>query len=124
MTISEVSKQYDISTTALRYYERIGLIPTVPRDRGGKRDYDENACQWVELIKWFRSAGVQIEALVEYVELNQQGDETWDQRRALLVHQRELLQERIAEMRQSLEKLNHKIAYYARGPENQGDCRC
>ena len=124
MTISEVSKQYDISTTALRYYERIGLIPTVPRDRGGKRDYDENACQWVELIKLFRSAGVQIEALVEYVELNQQGDETWDQRRALLVHQRELLQERIAEMRQSLEKLNHKIAYYDRGPENKGDCRC
>ena len=104
MTISEVSKQYDISTTTLRYYERIGLIPTVPRDRGGKRDYDENACQWVEL--------------------NQQGDETWDQRRALLVHQRELLQERIAEMRQSLEKLNHKIAYYDRGPENKGDCRC
>ena len=124
MTISEVSKQYDISTTALRYYERIGLIPTVHLDRGGKRDYDENACQWVELIKWFRSAGVQIEALVEYVELNQQGDETWDQRRALLVHQRELLQERIAEMRQSLEKLNHKIAYYDRGPENKGDCRC
>ena len=117
MTISEVSKQYDISTTTLRYYERIGLIPTVPWDRGGKRDYDENACQWVELIKWFRSAGVQIEALVEYVELNQQGDETWDQRRALLVHQRELLQERIAEMRQSLEKLNHKIAYYDRGLE-------
>ena len=124
MTISEVSKQYDISTTTLRYYERIGLIPTVPRDRGGKRDYDENACQWVELIKWFRSAGVQSEALVEYVELIQQGVETWDQRRALLVHQRELLQERIAEMRQSLEKLNHKIAYYDRGPENKGDCRC
>ena len=124
MTISEVSKQYDISTTTLRYYERIGLIHDEPRDKGGKRDYDENACQWVELIKWFRSAGVQIEALVEYVELNQQGDETWDQRRALLVHQRELLQERIAEMRQSLEKLNHKIAYYDRGPENKGDCRC
>ena len=124
MTITEVSRKYGLTPDTLRYYERIGLSPTVPRDRGGKRDYDENACQWVELIKWFRSAGVQIEALVEYVELNQQGDETWDQRRALLVHQRELLQERIAEMRQSLEKLNHKIAYYDRGPENKGDCRC
>ena len=124
MTIAEASRKYGLTADTLRYYERIGLIPTVPRDRGGKRDYDENACQWVELIKWFRSAGVQIEALVEYVELNQQGDETWDQRRALLVHQRELLQERIAEMRQSLEKLNYKIAYYDRGPENKGDCRC
>ena len=27
MTISEVSKKYDISTDTLRYYERIGVIP-------------------------------------------------------------------------------------------------
>ena len=40
MTISEVSKKYDISTDTLRYYERIGLLPTVPRTKSGLRDYD------------------------------------------------------------------------------------
>lgn len=37
MTISEVSKKYDISTDTLRYYERIGLLPPVPRTKSGAR---------------------------------------------------------------------------------------
>ena len=38
MTIKEVSEQYDISADTLRYYERIGLIPPVPRMQSGIRD--------------------------------------------------------------------------------------
>ena len=67
MTISEVSKKYGISADTLRYYEKIGLIPPVPRNSSGVRDYDESSCQWVEMMKCMRSAGVQIDALVEYV---------------------------------------------------------
>ena len=41
MTISEVSKKYDISADTLRYYERIGLIPAVHRNASGNRDFTE-----------------------------------------------------------------------------------
>ena len=51
MTIAEVSKKYDITADTLRYYERIGLIPAVPRKPNGIRDYDQASCQWVELMK-------------------------------------------------------------------------
>ena len=44
MTIAEASKKYDISADTLRYYERIGLIPPVPRTKSGIRDYDEASC--------------------------------------------------------------------------------
>lgn len=40
MTITQASKKYDISVDTLRYYERIGLIPPVPRTSSGVRDYD------------------------------------------------------------------------------------
>ena len=66
MTIAEVSKKYELSADTLRYYERIGLVPPVPRNKSGIRDYDTESCQWVELMKCMRSAGVQIEALIEY----------------------------------------------------------
>ena len=49
MTIAEVSKKYDITPDTLRYYERIGLIPPVPRTKGGVRNYDETSCGWVEI---------------------------------------------------------------------------
>ena len=115
MTIAQVCKKYDISADTLRYYERIGLIPGVPRTASGIRDYDETSCGWVELMKCMRAAGVQIEALIEYVALFQQGDDTIDARKALLVEQRERLKERMADMQKSLDLLNVKIDRYAQG---------
>ena len=44
MTISEVSKKYDISSDTLRYYERIGLIPYLTRNKSGIRDLNEEDC--------------------------------------------------------------------------------
>ena len=115
MTIAEVSKKYELSADTLRYYERIGLVPPVPRNKSGIRDYDTESCQWVELMKCMRSAGVQIEALIEYVALFQQGDETIGARKALLIEQRDQLVERMAEMQRSLDRLNDKIQRYEQG---------
>ena len=112
MTIAETSKKYGLTADTLRYYERIGLIPPVPRTKGGVRDFDEASCRWIELVKCMRSAGVQIEALVEYVRLYQLGDSTREARKALLVEQREQLRARMEEMRQSLERLDYKISIY------------
>ena len=71
MTITQVSQKYGLSQDTLRYYERIGIIPPVPRNKSGIRDYDEVSCSWIELMKCMRSSGVQIEALIEYVSLFQ-----------------------------------------------------
>ncbi len=58
MTIKEVSKKYGISTNPLRYYERVGLFPRVKRTASGIRDFDEEACDWVEFIKYMRDCGI------------------------------------------------------------------
>ena len=115
MTITQVSQKYGLSQDTLRYYERIGIIPPVPRNKSGIRDYDEVSCSWIELMKCMRSSGVQIEALIEYVSLFQQGDATLDARKALLIDQRDQLLERMEQMeqmQQSLDRLNQKIQNY------------
>lgn len=112
MTIAEVSKKYNISIDTLRYYERIGLIPSVPRNKSGIRDYNETSCGWIELMKCMRKAGVQIEALIEYVELFQQGEHTAGARKEILLEQRRQLLLRMEDMKASLERLNQKIDRY------------
>ncbi|MEY8387468.1 MerR family transcriptional regulator [Oscillospiraceae bacterium 38-13] len=112
MTIREVSEQFGLSADTLRYYERIGLIPPVPRNKSGIRDYDGASLSWVELIKCMRAAGVGIEALIEYSRLFQQGEETLEARKALLMEQRRQLLERMEDMRRSLERLDQKIERY------------
>ena len=111
MTIAEVSRKFGLSADTLRYYERIGLIPAVPRAKNGIRDYDENSCRWIELMKCLQAAGVRIEPLVEYVALFEQGDETADARKALLEEQRDRLTAHIAQMQQSLDRLSSKIEH-------------
>lgn len=118
MTIAEVSKKYNISQDTLRYYERIGLIPQVPRTKSGIRNYDEASCGWVEMMKCMRKAGVQIEALIEYVDLFQKGDDTIEARKNILVDQRDQLISRMEEMQDSLDRLNQKIENYDRDMRN------
>lgn len=112
MTIAEVSRRTGLTADTLRYYERIGIIPPVPRTASGVRDYDEASCAWAELMKCMRSAGVQIEALIEYSSLYQQGEETVAARKELLIEQRRQLMERMEEMQRSLDRLNVKIENY------------
>lgn len=69
MTIAEVSKKYGLTQDTIRYYERIGLIPTIPRTQNGIRNFDEESCRWIEFIKCMRNAGMEIEILLQYVEL-------------------------------------------------------
>ncbi len=112
MTIAEVSEKFAVSQDTLRYYERIGLIPRVNRNKSGIRVYTAEDCKWVEFIKCMRSAGLPIEVLIEYVGLFQQGDETIAVRKELLIEQRRQLRTRMEDMKKTLERLDYKIASY------------
>ena len=112
MTIAEVSKQYNISADTLRYYERIGLIPPVNRNKNGIRDYTDEDCKWVDFIKCMRSAGLPIEVLIEYVTLFRQGNSTIEARKEILIEQRGILEEKINFMTATLERLNYEIDNY------------
>lgn len=112
MKISEISEQCDVSADTLRYYERIGLLPPVHRSNSGTRDYSELDVQRVEFIKCMRSVGLPIEVLIEYFQLVQQGDQTIEVRKQILVDQREQLASRMEEMQKTLALLDYKISVY------------
>ena len=111
MTIKEVSEKYELSADTIRYYERIGLIPHIPRKDNGIRDFDEASCGWVAFIKCMRSSGVQVEALVEYVSLFFQ-DNTEAARKDILVEQRARLQEQYNQLQTTMSRLDWKISHY------------
>ncbi|WP_338630479.1 MerR family transcriptional regulator [Clostridium baratii] len=91
MTIKEVSERFNLSQDTLRYYERIGLIPSINRNKSGIRDYTEEDCGWIEFIKCMRNAGLPIEVLIE---------------------QRKQLEEKMNEMKKTIERLDNKILRY------------
>ena len=112
MTITEISQRFGITTDTIRYYEKEGLIPTVPRNKNGIRDFDENSCGWIEFIKCMRSAGLEIETLKRYVSLFRQGTKTVKERKILLEEQREKLLKKQEDIKATLDRLNYKIEKY------------
>ncbi len=112
MKIAEVSQRYGISSDTLRYYERIGLIPPVHRNKSSIRDYSELDLKRVAFIKCMRSAGLPVEVLVEYFSLVQQGDGTIEARKEILKEQREQLVAKMEELQKTLDLLDYKISVY------------
>ena len=110
MTIKEVSAVSGLSADTLRYYERIGLIHDVGRDKNGIRDYTDENMNNIAFIKCMRDAGVSIEGLIEYMKLYPQGDATKDARRNILLAERQRLTERMEQMQAALERLDYKLS--------------
>lgn len=113
MNIKVVSEKTGVSADTIRYYERIGLIPPVKRDKNGVRDLDDEDIRWIEFSRHMREAGVSIEALIEYIELFKNGDDAnIPARVGILCDERDEMQKRIDIMQSALDRLNYKIDNY------------
>lgn len=112
MRISEVSEECGVSVDTLRYYERIGLLPPVERKDSGIRDYSDLDVRRVNFIKCMRNAGLPVKVLTRYYKLVQQGDETINERKAILVEQRANIAAQMAELQETLDLLDYKINHY------------
>ena len=109
MTIGEVSKEYNLSQDTLRYYEKIGLIFNVKRNKSGIRDYSEENIKQIEFIKCMRGANLPIEALIRYTKLYSEGDSRLEERKEILVEQRNHIIKQIEELNKAKERLDYKI---------------
>ncbi|MEL6124609.1 MAG: MerR family transcriptional regulator [Chloroflexota bacterium] len=61
-SIGQIAARAGINASAIRYYERIGLLPACERV-SGKRVYDESILEKLKLIHMAKSAGLSIEEI-------------------------------------------------------------
>lgn len=112
-TIGEVAEQTGFSTHAIRWYERIGLMPNVDRSHHGQRRFSNRDLDWLAFVARLRLTGMPVADMVTYAELVREGRHTAEQRRKLLEAHREVVRQRIADMQTCLAALDFKIDTYA-----------
>ena len=112
MTIKEAAEITGITIDNLRYYERIGLIPEVPRTASGIRAFDEMTLHWIDFAMRFKKGGMSLEAIREYIQLAMQGEETKPARKEILLEAKEELEKKMAEIQESLDVINYKLDTY------------
>ena len=111
-TIQEAAQEMDVSAHTLRYYEKIGLLPSIQRSDNGRRNYTEEDLGWVYWLKLLRESGMSIRAMKRYVEITRAGDHTIDERCAMLEEHRNQLRAQIGKLQGYLKRLNQKVEFY------------
>jgi len=69
MSIGEVAKAAGVATTALRYYEREGVLKSTLRSPSGYRLYDQRALEQLEFIRAAQAVGftlTDVRALLDF----------------------------------------------------------
>lgn len=112
MTIREVAAKTNMSTDTLRYYERIGLLPPVPRNAAGIRNYDEYFVNFINFIKNLKASGMSLEHIIDYIRLAEMGDATIQERKKLLAEARETLIEKINSLQLIAELADYQLRNY------------
>ncbi|APJ09840.1 MerR family transcriptional regulator [Bacillus safensis] len=59
-SIKQASKKTGLTEDAIRYYEKIGLLPYAKRKRNGHRIYDEEDIELMELIICLKKTGMSL----------------------------------------------------------------
>jgi DNA-binding transcriptional MerR regulator len=64
LTISEVARQTGVAPSAIRYYERVGVLPT-PDRLAGRRRYTQETVRKLQVIDLGKRAGFTLDQLKE-----------------------------------------------------------
>jgi DNA-binding transcriptional MerR regulator len=57
LSIGELAERTGVATTALRYYDQLGLVRPAARESGGRRRYAASSVADVSVIRFFREVG-------------------------------------------------------------------
>jgi DNA-binding transcriptional MerR regulator len=105
LAIGELARRAGVTTSALRYYEELGLLPP-PARVSGQRRYPESAARLVAAILLYSDAGF---TLAEQKALLATGPGTRGDRRALMKRKLAELDEQIARAQAVREAISHGL---------------
>ncbi|MDJ0683030.1 MAG: pentapeptide repeat-containing protein [Xenococcaceae cyanobacterium MO_167.B52] len=98
--IGKLAEQFGISTQAIRYYERIGLLPPPNRNEKGYRIYSQEAVQRLFFIRTAQNFGLSLQEIKELIQLD------LDDNLAAYQGFRNMLQNHLNEIEDKINKLS------------------
>lgn len=112
ISIKEAAVETNLSAHTLRYYERIGLLPSIARDANGQRQYTAENLGAISILLKLRATGMPIGVMQRFVQLLETGDSAVPERRALLEAHQRAVRANIAELETNLQAIETKISTY------------
>lgn len=112
MQISEAARQAGLSIDTIRFYEKSGLLPPIPRGSDGRRRFSPENVQWLILLASLRATGMPMREMRHFAGLYRDGDARIPERRQMLQDHAARLGARRAELDRCADLLAYKLAQY------------
>ena len=113
MRIGELAERAGMTTKALRFYERAGLLPAPERTPSGYRDYDQSALDRLRFVKGAQAAGLTLAEIADVIAVREQAGPPCAHVAALLDAHAADLDARIADLhalREEVQRLRDRAA--------------
>ncbi len=110
-TIGEISNKFNLSISAIRYYDKEGLFPNIER-KNDIRQFSESDVESILMIECLKRSGMQIKDIKQFLDWCNQGDETLQKRYDMFNEQKEKVLSQIEELKKALNLINYKCWYY------------
>jgi DNA-binding transcriptional MerR regulator len=123
-SIQEAAEATGLSIDTLRYYDRAGLLGTLPRNANQHRRFTELELQGLRFIRYLRLTGMPIRQIARYMTLVREGGATAPARQTMLEQHRETIEKTLREQQACLEIVNLKIEMYRQGLTPDADHPC
>lgn len=111
-TIGELAKKFNIAPSALRYYEKEGLIHGVKRKASGAREFEAKDCEVLLLIDCLKQSGMSIKEISHFIELLHAGERTLEDRADILSDLEVKFKEELKRQKQTLKRLQYENWVY------------
>lgn len=127
MQIRELALQSGVPAKTIRYYESVGLLPTVARRENNYRDYDPSAVERLRFIASTRSLGFTLAEIGDLLAARDRSDTPCERVLTALDAQLAALDRRIADLlalREDLQRLHTIGEELPRDRGESGRCVC
>lgn len=111
-TVGEMAKLLGVAPSTLRYYDKEGLLPFVERSKGGIRVFKDSDYEWLKVIECLKKTGMKLTDIKDFIYMAMNGDDTIDDRLALIIKQQTAVIKQMEELQETLDTLNFKRWYY------------
>jgi DNA-binding transcriptional MerR regulator len=111
-SIQQAATRLGLSTSALRYYDKEGLLPTLKRTESGIRTFSDTDLDWLGLICCLKNSGMPILEIKQFMNLCLRGEDTSEERKEVLEKHRAEILNQMEVLKNSLNIVNYKIEHY------------
>jgi len=120
MRIGELADDVNVTTEAVRYYEKIGLLAAPTRTASGYRDYNHQALERLRFIRTAQTVGFTLGEIGEILDLRHNGETPCDHVRQLIAKHAADLKHRIQDL-QAMQTDLHRLAAVAAAPQTSSN---